>query len=388
MRVLHWYPNFLAGGAVASAVLGLAGAQARIGIEVLVAAIGARDERPGPPGIGAPTGVTVLSWTPAWRLGAGTRILRGMSRSDRRRFAGLHPDIVHVHGEFALDNLRVPALFLCPRIISPHGAFHPQVLKKSRLGKELYLLLARRTLHRDAAFHALSPAEQRDILRVAPHAKTSVFPNGPSPQMERCMAGWRDGEPAPARPPARVSFLFAGRLDVYHKGLDIMLEAFALASGALPGTDMALVLAGPDFGDGTRRLRRQAALLGLQTRVRFPGTLQAAELARAYREADVYLQVSRNDAFPLSVVEAFCACIPTILSAEVGIASYEQVASRPYVAVVTLDARAIAEKMIDFAQNRETLKRHARESRSRITHFFSWDRAATASVETYRALME
>ena len=37
MKILHWYPNFLGGGGVANAVLGLAKAQCELGAEVIIA---------------------------------------------------------------------------------------------------------------------------------------------------------------------------------------------------------------------------------------------------------------------------------------------------------------------------------------------------------------
>ena len=43
MRIVHWYPNFLGGGGVANAVLGLATAQAELGHDVTVASAEAKN---------------------------------------------------------------------------------------------------------------------------------------------------------------------------------------------------------------------------------------------------------------------------------------------------------------------------------------------------------
>jgi glycosyltransferase involved in cell wall biosynthesis len=379
MRVLHWYPNFLAGGGVASALLGLARAQARIGAEVLVGAV--LPER----GMAPSTvpGCTLLCWKPTWTLGAGTRLLRGMGFSDQRRFARTRPDIVHVHGDFAPDNFRVRGLFRCPRIISPHGSFHAQVLRKHGTTKNVYLGIARRSLHRGAAFHALSPSEADAIRRVVPGAEVFIFPNGPSPAMQEYMTSgpvpWRVGP---------VTFLFAGRLDVFHKGLDIALDAFSLACKRLRETDLLLVLAGPDVGGGRHALEERARILGVDRKVRFAGRLEADDLSRVYREADVYLQVSRNDGFPLSVVDALLMGIPAILSTEVGITSYQGIGVLPHVAAVRPDAEKVAGTMVDFVRNLGTLSQQARSSRAKVLDLFSWERAAAASLEAYRGLVE
>jgi glycosyltransferase involved in cell wall biosynthesis len=85
-------------------------------------------------------------------------------------------------------------------------------------------------------------------------------------------------DPASVRPRARAeldipaqSFVFAylGRLDVNHKGLDLVVKAFAII--ATPAKAY-LVLVGPDFAGGRQILEQLASQLGCGERVRFLGS--------------------------------------------------------------------------------------------------------------------
>jgi glycosyltransferase involved in cell wall biosynthesis len=187
------------------------------------------------------------------------------------------------------------------------------------------------------------------------------------------------------RPPSpSISFLFAGRLDVRGKALDTMLEAFALAARGIPGA--TLVLAGADPGGARAELLRLARSLGVERQVEVPGLLSEDELARAYGRADVYLQLSRNEAFSLSVAEALLAGVPVILGREVGIGSYAEIAGLPHVAIAGPDVEGGAEAMVRAAGGIESLRRSARESRARVRELLSWKRAAAITLAQYRTL--
>jgi len=155
MRIVHWYPNFLGGGGVANAVLGLATAQAEFGHDVIVVAAEPQN---------APLyermdadGLQLVTFRERRRVQRAGLRLRLIERGDQDRLRALAPDAVHAHGEFNPDNLWAARLFDAPVFLSPQGAFHPVVLRKSRaLGKRAYMPVARRLLYSKlAAVHAL-----------------------------------------------------------------------------------------------------------------------------------------------------------------------------------------------------------------------------------------
>src|SRR2546422_8981002 len=163
-------------------------------------------------------GVEVLTWQPARTLQIAGQYVRLAPQREIARLRALEPDVVHVHGEFNLDNLRVSRLFRCPVVISPHGACHPVVLGKSRrVAKRIYLATERLLLRgHTSVFHALSPAEAEHVSAVFPGASSYRVPQGPGVRVPELSQQCATRQSAAGQ---KVRFLYVGRLDVFTKGL-------------------------------------------------------------------------------------------------------------------------------------------------------------------------
>jgi glycosyltransferase involved in cell wall biosynthesis len=384
VHILHWYSNLLHGGGVASAVVGLAGAQARCGVRVTIAAAEA-DERPLYEPVCVQVGVELSSWRPVSTVHIGTQRLRLLSRSDIARVRRLQPDVVHVHGEFNVDNLWVPRLFSCPVVVSPHGAFHPVVLKKSRrLAKQLYLAAeARLVRRRVAAFHALTPMEREHTTAIFPGAVTYCVPQGASPSFHPFELA---KTPGVRKETGTITCASVGRLDVFTKGLDILLEAFSEAASSLPNIELRLVVAGPDWNNGRAWLEHRARELGIAERVRFVGPLTGRDVASVLAHADVYVQLSRHEGFPLSVVEALSSALPAVLSSAIGTVSYGEVAGLTHVMIVPPSVDHAARALTHVIERLPEMRAAARRCLGSVGTFFSWDRVAKMHLVEYAQL--
>jgi glycosyltransferase involved in cell wall biosynthesis len=377
MRVLHWFPNYFHGGGVANAVTGLARALADEGAEVAIAGV-AHD---GVPLYGEPSrhpGVELLRW----RAGGGGQ-LAGLSfrRPTTRARAELQawgPDVVHVHAEFAPDNLWATRLFRCPLVLGFHGALHPEVFRKGRSrAKRAYVAMARRMLYpRVSRFTALCPAEARHIREVLPGRPVDVIPLGARPA----------GRAPEARPAARgARIVFVGRLDVYTKGLDLLVAAFGRAKERVGDAIESLTLVGPDWRAGRAALQEQIVALGLADAVRLAGPAPGSAVGEVLAEADAYAQLSRHDAFPLSVVDALVTGMPVLLSSSIGTTSYAEVRDVPHVTVTPPEvgkAAAGLEALVDAVK--VPLAERVAASKG-IRELFCWRRIASAQLDAYQA---
>jgi glycosyltransferase involved in cell wall biosynthesis len=384
MRILHWYPNFLGGGGVSNAVRGLMAAQARLGDEPLLAAV----ELPGHPlyeSVEEDAPFRVVKWRPSWTVRNGTLLIRGIPHEARSLLRKLEPDIVHVHAEFNPDNLWAARLFGCPLVLSPHGAFHPAVFMKSRRRlKRVYVGVVGRFLYdKVARFHAVSPMEARNICSVVPAARVYAAPHGPHTYAEDAAAkrAWVAGMNG-----APVRLLFVGRLDVFTKGLDVLLDAYAKAAEVLAHTPTWLTIVGPDWKNGRASLERRAAALGLD-RISFTGAVHKNEVARLLNDSDLYVHVSRHEGFSISAAEALFAGKPVILSSEMGNASYREISSLPHVAVVPPSVAPVASAIVDFVHRGPELRQAAKEAQVAVSRFLSWERIARLHIENYAQIL-
>lgn len=96
-----------------------------------------------------------------------------------------------------------------------------------------------------------------------------------------------------------------GRLS-FEKGQDMLLEAWAEVTPRHPDWRLRLYGTGPEED----ALRRQAAELGLEARVEFPGP--TSDLEGALTGASVFALSSREEGFPMSIIEAMAYGLPTV----------------------------------------------------------------------------
>jgi glycosyltransferase involved in cell wall biosynthesis len=102
-------------------------------------------------------------------------------------------------------------------------------------------------------------------------------------------------------------FLAAGRLK-RQKAYDILLAAFADVARELPRWKLVIL------GDGNQRqlLEQQAALLGISSRVFFPGVVD--DPFSWYRKAEIFVHSARFEGMPNVVLEAMSEGLPVIVT--------------------------------------------------------------------------
>jgi glycosyltransferase involved in cell wall biosynthesis len=377
MRVVHWFPNYLAGGGVANSIASLASAQARAGLEVTI--VSRSHGRAIYGDIVLDDAVRVETWHGTASLGRRRMSLHLAGRDDRTRLRQLEPDAVHVHAEYNPDNWWAPRLWQRPLILSPHGAFHAAVLDRRRRAKAAYWALANRLLYsRVDAFHALNPAEAADIRQAVPGAGIYCAVGGPSPGVER-------GPGPTAREPGDVAELvFLGRLDVAVKGLDLLVAALADAKPRL-SRRVRVTLVGPDWHGGAGELSRLARQLGVADAVVVRGAVRSDEVVDVLAGADLYVQLSRNEGSPLSLNDALVLGKPVLASDRIGTVSDPEIASLPHVRITRPEVANASDALVDVVSRLPELARAAGAAQPDIARHLSWDRSAAAHANAYEA---
>ena len=168
--------------------------------------------------------------------------------------------------------------------------------------------------------------------------------------------------------------LYFGRLDVFHKGLDTLLEAIAILARERPGIEIRIAGRGKD----AERLKTLASALGVEKNVRLLGAVSDAERNTLFAEAAVQLMPSRFEGFGLAAAEAMAAGVPLVAAAA---GSLPEVVDAPRggVLVPPGDAKALATataQLLDDPAARDELSSSARQSARR----FSWDAVANAHL--------
>jgi glycosyltransferase involved in cell wall biosynthesis len=155
-----------------------------------------------------------------------------------------------------------------------------------------------RSARRASRVIVVSEQTKRDLIELAdvPAERIVVVPNGVGAQFSP------DGPEANGQPYALVVGSLERRKDPL-----TAIEGFAL----LESSDLRLVFAGPDRGDGSAA-REAAARRGLEQCVEFKGHVPDEELAALYRGAECLVFPSRDEGFGLPLLEAMASGVPVV----------------------------------------------------------------------------
>jgi len=130
------------------------------------------------------------------------------------------------------------------------------------------------------------------------------------------------------------------------KGLDVLLQAFALMSAEY--MQLQLILAGD--GPLRERLENQASSLGIQKRVEFLGLMGRVEIAELIRGCEVFVLPSRSEPFGIVLTEAMAFRKPIVATNVGGIPEIIKNGTDG-ILVEPDNPKALAEALVKVLQN-------------------------------------
>ena len=295
--------------------------------------------------------VTRLPFRRRIGLGDAVAVARLLAEVDTFR-----PDLLHVHstkagvvGRLAGRVRRIPVLY------TPHGTSWRYT---GRMTGTLQLAVERMLRSATALLVSVCHEEASAFVEeVGFHpASIRIVPNGVAvSEASRLTEARRRTRAALGIPPDAVWAVFVGRL-THEKGLDVLLAALAAGTGL----DGLLVV-----GDGAERdaLETDARRAGVH--VRFCGYHE--DVSGFLAAADVFVQPSRSEGLPFSVLEAMAHALPIAGSAVGGVTSVVDGCGR---LVPPGRPGALAACLRPLARDRGLRRELGAEARSRIARKF------------------
>ena len=284
---------------------------------------------------------------------------------------------VHIHGAFILEFYQISRLLLkanIPYTFTPHGSFVEAAMQKNKWVKKVYFeLLEKRVIKDASAIQLLGINEFTHLDKLVATDNKQLIPNGIDLQKIPTLPRTNEKE---------MVFGFCGRLDTYHKGLDLMLKGFQLFLHT--GGKGRLELIGD--GKDKPKLMELAKKLGIDHKVVFHGALFGLSKFQTLRTFDLFLHTSRMEGFPMAVLEAAALSIPCLTSDATNINSY----IKDYQAGFPLASNTpsiIAFDMLDalFHYRENTLHTIGQQARNMVEECFDWTTIAKQLIEVYKA---
>lgn len=185
-----------------------------------------------------------------------------------------------------------------------------------------------------------------------------------------------------AIPQEAFVLLFLGRLDVWVKGLDLVVQAFS----CLPSQRLRLVFAGPDWREGKAELEQIAKRCGCSDRVHFPGAVYGEKKWSLLRLADVFVSPSRWEAFSIAQAEAMAVGLPVVTSTRVNLASELREADAAL--LTPLAVEPLARALATLAADEERRRALGHRGKAWVERNCNPDRAGARFLEFYQSVLE
>jgi glycogen(starch) synthase len=232
---------------------------------------------------------------------------------------------------------------------------------------------ALRSLQGVAALTALSEATRRFFEPLLPAAHDArVIIGGVDPAAAETSR--------PRLHPRRYVFC-AARLDLRHKAIDALIEAFAMLAQEHPDIDLLI------SGGGTDRaaLEEQAAAAGIADRVKFLGVVARSELWSLYQHALFFAMPSRMpEGLGLVFLEAMAAGVPVIATRSGGTPEIVD-HGRTGLLVEDNTPAALAGAMRQLLSDDGERRRMGERAHQRVALRYTWRQFAAQFLEVYSA---
>lgn len=264
--------------------------------------------------------------------------------SDMKRF---RPDIIHTH---TFSTIGFGAVYAAWRLgvplVGTDHTFPADYLHYMKLDYPLFRSAAKYFAawyyNRCQFVTAPGGAIIHELRAYGFHRHTKVISNSIPPSLFRPLKG-RSALKKKYHIREKAVLLF-GRIAI-EKNLDFALDIF---KEVLHETDADLVV----LGDGPHRsaLEKKSREEGIESHVRFLGTLRGEELAEVINATDVYLITSTSDTQSMTTLQAMACGLPVVGANAGGIPEYVHDGKTGYI-VSPIDMAGYIRKVIDLLKD-------------------------------------
>ena len=286
------------------------------------------------------------------------------------------PDLVVFHEVYRPAYLKIAKNLTknhIPYIIIPHGELTIEAQKKKWLKKKAAnFLLFDKFINGAVAIQCLSGREEEQTRFGR---KRFIGTNGiPIPEKEK-QSFSEDG----------IRFVYIGRLDMYHKGLDILVKAVEKEKELLLQNHCSLSIYGPDIlGRGTE-LRHLIAETGTGEIIKVFPPVSGEEKEKLLLGADVFIQTSRFEGMPMGILEALSYGIPCAITEGTTLAPLVRESGAGFASETTVCG--VAHMIEEIVRDKACLPGMTNAARTIATKHFSWSEVADTTVKKYKEII-
>ncbi len=275
------------------------------------------------------------------------------------------PDLIVFHSTYILKHIPIAYEAIqrkIPYVIKPHGGMTQGAQQVKQLKKKIGNLLFFNWLVRNAvALHCLTEQEADDVRQIW-ERPTFVVGNGVNLPSSKALA-------SPGSK-AQLKFVFLGRLDIKHKGLDLLLEACMLLQKKLRKSQVQILLYGSDVAGSKTKLETLINKYQIHDFTYIKNSVWGEQKQIVFQSTDLFLHTSRFEGHPMAVLEALSYGIPCLLTPGTNMGLEVATANAGWVVEPT--SSAIAQGLSDVLDACSQIPARGQAARNLVEKKYSW----------------
>jgi glycosyltransferase involved in cell wall biosynthesis len=181
-----------------------------------------------------------------------------------------------------------------------------------------------------------------------------------------------------AEKPEKFRILYVGRFDSI-KGVDYLIKAIGLIPEGKRGFELHLI----GYGYDEKKLKALVQEQRLEETIRFRGRIEGDGLIREYKSANLFVLPSLSEGQPLTLLEAWAAHLPVIVT-DVGDNRSMVDEGRDGYVVAPKDAQRLAGAILAAVENKN-LAELGECGYEKVREKFTWEKAASAVFDAYQS---
>lgn len=286
------------------------------------------------------------------------------------------PDLVVFHMVYHFKYLKLYKICKnnnIPYIIIPHGCLTDEAQNKKWLKKKIgNLLFFNKFINNAIAIQCLS---QKELENTHFHKSKFIGSNGIDlPKNYKITFNKK-----------RFKFVFIGRLDLYIKGIDLLINAIGRKVEELRKANAEIKIYGPLDKKNTYIIDKLIKDNDIKDLISLNDAITGLEKEKILIDSDVFIQCSRTEAMPMGILEAMSYGLPCLVTRGTSLGDIISKYDAGWVAETDIDS--IAECIVKCINEKNLLKGKNTNARKLIEQNFIWNKVASETINHYKELI-
>lgn len=286
------------------------------------------------------------------------------------------PDLVVFHEIYRIEFIQIKNELIkkgIPYIIIPHGSLTRNAQKKSIFKKLVgNFLLFNSYINNSVVIQFLSKTEMESSIGKE---KGFIGTNGISLPDEQKQSFSKDC----------TKLLYIGRTELFHKGIDLMINAVSLIKEFMIENSVSLTLFGPDCGGSHKAIKELIKKYEVSEIITLNDGVIGKEKEKKLKGADIFIQTSRFEGMPMGILEAMSYGLPCIVTT--GTTLGEKIKEYDAGWVAQVSAQSIADCIKKAIEEKDELLNKSKNAIKLTMKDFSWENITVSVLEQYKKIL-